>query len=57
MFRKKTPPAYELSSGPMMVACQWNISSPIGPAEQFVGGSLFKSLNSYMGRVKLFDKP
>jgi len=31
MFTKKTPPAYGLSGGPMMVACQWNISSPAGP--------------------------
>lgn len=30
-----------------MVACQWNMSSPTGPAEQFVGGSLLKSLSSY----------
>ena len=46
MSRKKTPPAYGESSGPMMVACQWNISSPTGPAEQFEGGSFPRSTNS-----------
>lgn len=34
---KNTPPAYGLSAGPMMVACQWNKSSPTGPAEQSAG--------------------
>tara|TARA_B110001450_G_C17364595_1_gene377016 strand:- start:346 stop:513 length:168 start_codon:yes stop_codon:yes gene_type:complete len=29
-----------------MVACQWNISSPTGPAEQLAGGSFPKSTNS-----------
>lgn len=29
-----------------MVACQWNISSPTGPAEQFAGGSFPKSTSS-----------
>jgi hypothetical protein len=28
---KKTPPAYGLSDGPIIVACQWNISSATGP--------------------------
>jgi len=28
------------------VACQWNISSPTGPAEQLAGGSLPKSTSS-----------
>lgn len=37
MAMKKTPPAYGLSAGPMMVACQWNKSSPTGPAEQSAG--------------------
>lgn len=46
MSKKKTPPAYGESSGPMIVACQWNISSPTGPAEQFAGGSFPKSTNS-----------
>lgn len=47
MAKKKTPPAYGESEGPMMVACQWKISSPIGPAEQDEGGSLPRSANSY----------
>lgn len=46
MSKKKTPPAYGESSGPMIVACQWNISSPTGPAEQFAGGSFPKSTSS-----------
>lgn len=40
MERKKTPPAYGESAGPMIDACQWNKSSPTGPAEQEDGGSL-----------------
>lgn len=40
MARKKTPPWNGLSPGPMMVACQWNRSSPMGPAEHDDGGSL-----------------
>jgi hypothetical protein len=31
MFTKNTPPANGLSEGPMIVACQWNMSSPTGP--------------------------
>jgi hypothetical protein len=31
-----------------MVACQWNMSSPTGPAEQFAGGSFPKSTSSVM---------
>ena len=31
METKKTPPAYGLSGGPMIVACQWNMSSATGP--------------------------
>ncbi len=31
-----------------MVACQWNKSSPIGPAEQEEGGSRSRSLSSYL---------
>ena len=30
----------------MMVACQWNISSPTGPAEQLAGGSFPRSTSS-----------
>jgi hypothetical protein len=33
----------------MMVACQWNISSPTGPAEQLAGGSLPRSTSSVRG--------
>eukprot|EP00413_Alexandrium_margalefii_P037860 CAMPEP_0204585808 /NCGR_PEP_ID=MMETSP0661-20131031/47132_1 /ASSEMBLY_ACC=CAM_ASM_000606 /TAXON_ID=109239 /ORGANISM="Alexandrium margalefi, Strain AMGDE01CS-322" /LENGTH=84 /DNA_ID=CAMNT_0051595395 /DNA_START=346 /DNA_END=597 /DNA_ORIENTATION=- len=46
MTKKKTPPVYAESGGPMMVACQLNMSSPTGPAEQFPGGSMPKSCNS-----------
>lgn len=38
-------------TGPMMVACHWNKLSPIGPAEQELGGSRPRSINSYKGRV------
>jgi hypothetical protein len=31
-------------TGPMMVACQWNRSSPMGPAEHEEGGSLQREL-------------
>lgn len=50
MFKKNTPPLYGLSSGPIIVACQWNRSSPTGPAEQFVGGSLLRSFSSLLMR-------
>ena len=33
METRNTPPANGLSDGPMMVACQWNISSPTGPKQ------------------------
>ena len=46
MFKKNKPPEYALSGGPMMVADQWNKSSPIGPALQFAGGSACTSLSS-----------
>lgn len=35
-------------TGPIIVACQWNKSSPIGPAEQDEGGSRSRSLSSYI---------
>ena len=47
METKKTPPAYGLSGGPMIVACQWNMSSATGPALQLEGGSFCKSLSSF----------
>eukprot|EP00540_Astrosyne_radiata_P016312 CAMPEP_0116853176 /NCGR_PEP_ID=MMETSP0418-20121206/17754_1 /TAXON_ID=1158023 /ORGANISM="Astrosyne radiata, Strain 13vi08-1A" /LENGTH=30 /DNA_ID= /DNA_START= /DNA_END= /DNA_ORIENTATION= len=30
-----------------MVACQWNMSSPTGPAEQLAGGSRARSSSSF----------
>lgn len=33
MFKKNTPPAYGVPSGPRIVAVQWNKSSPTGPNE------------------------
>lgn len=31
MDTRNTPPENGLSDGPIMVACQWNMSSPTGP--------------------------
>lgn len=31
MVTRNTPPAYGLSGGPIIVACQWNMSSATGP--------------------------
>ncbi|GMP52011.1 hypothetical protein CsSME_00018001 [Camellia sinensis var. sinensis] len=31
MVTRNTPPANGLSEGPIIVACQWNMSSPTGP--------------------------
>lgn len=39
-----------------MVACQWNKSSPTGPALQFAGGSFFKSSNSFIIRFDAIFK-
>lgn len=39
-------------TGPIMVACQWNKSSPMGPAEQEEGGSRSRSLSSYYYRLE-----
>lgn len=47
MVTRKTPPEYGLSDGPIIVACQWNISSPTGPALHEVGGSFCRSLSSF----------
>jgi hypothetical protein len=33
MFTKNKPPVNGLSDGPMIVACQWNMSSPTGPSK------------------------
>ena len=48
MVRKKTPPWYGDSGGPMMVACQWNRSSPTGPALHWAGGSRPRSCSSLL---------
>lgn len=34
MDTRKTPPENGLSAGPIIVACQWNISSATGPVEK-----------------------
>ena len=49
MAMKNTPPWYGLSWGPMMVACQWNRSSPAGPALHEVGGSFWRSCSAQGG--------
>lgn len=35
-------------TGPMIVACQLNMLSPVGPAEQEDGGSLPRSVSSWI---------
>lgn len=35
-------------TGPIMVACQWKRSSPVGPAEHDDGGSRPRSMSSCM---------
>ena len=52
MSKKKTPPSYGESDGPMIVAVQWKRSSLTGPAEHCAGGSFSKSLSS---RLILFN--
>lgn len=56
MVRKKTPPEYGLSPGPMMVACQWKRSSPTGPAEHDEGGSRPRSASSLLMRLSAIVK-
>jgi len=34
-------------TGPIIVACHWNMLSPVGPALQEEGGSRPRSINSY----------
>ena len=51
MSRKKAPPEYGQSAGPMMVAVQWNMSSSIGAAEHDAGGSFVKSESSLLIRL------
>lgn len=48
MVKKNTPPWYGLSGGPIIVACQWNRSSPTGPALHCAGGSLPRSCSSLL---------
>jgi hypothetical protein len=38
-------------TGPIMVACHWNMLSPVGPALQEDGGSRPRSINSWHRRV------
>ena len=52
IFRKKTPPWYGLSLGPIMVACHLNILSPMGPALQFGGGSRLSDCNSLFSLLR-----
>jgi len=54
-----TPPAYGLSAGPMIVACQVNMSSPApaGPALQEAGGSRVRSANSFWMRLSADCEP
>jgi len=56
MDRKKTPPWKGLSLGPMIVACQWNRSSPIGPAEHDEGGSRPRSVSSLLIRFNAMSE-
>ena len=43
-----SPMGYELT-GPIIVACHWNMLSPVGPALHDAGGSRPRSINSYRG--------
>lgn len=56
MFTKNTPPANGLSEGPIIVACQWNMSSPTGPALHEVGGSFCRSFNSFRILLDAIDQ-
>lgn len=40
------PPAKGLSEGPIMVACQWNMSSPTGPGN--VNEQMYAQISSYI---------
>jgi len=52
MDKKKTPPAYGESPGPIIVACQLNMLSAEGPALHDEGGSRPRSINSLLMRFK-----
>lgn len=64
MVTRNTPPAYGLSGGPIIVACQWNISSATGPGvhQQQPASKTTVTIyhNKYHSEVKLqsiSDKP
>lgn len=68
MDTRKTPPANGLSAGPIIVACQWNISSATGPVGSERLSLQFKYISStinqniYVGiilklRVKNYKNP
>jgi len=59
MSRKNTPPAYGDPAGPMMEDTHSYRLSPLGPAEQFVGGSNEISASSFWMRfaAELMDPP
>ena len=41
----------------MIVACHWNMFSPVGPALQEEGGSRPRSINSYRTKAEHADDP
>ena len=42
-------PMGHMLTGPIIVACHWNMLSPVGPALHDEGGSRPRSINSYKG--------
>lgn len=55
MSRKNTPPSYTEPGGPRIVDTHSYRLSPLGPAEQFGGGSSVISANSFC--IRLADVP
>ena len=49
-----SPTGYELT-GPIIVACHWNILSPVGPALHDEGGSRPRSINSCRATINLLS--
>ena len=47
MSKKNMPPAYADDLGPVMVATHSYRLSPLGPAEQLLGGSVIMSSSSF----------
>jgi hypothetical protein len=47
-----TRTSFLILTGPIIVACQWKKSSPIGPAEQEEGGSRSRSLSSFWSKLE-----